>query len=119
MEYRFSQDEPITEAEAVAAAEAMGFHSLAYDFVDVDEPLHWHEFDSATWLIEGSASFADEHGQVTHAVPGCRVQAPAGWLHRAIAGGAGRIVIATNLPGSEWSAPINKDPADRPAHLHA
>jgi len=25
--------------------------------------------------------------------------------------------LCTNLPGSEWTMPIDKDPADRPAHL--
>ncbi len=117
MEYRFSQDPPITEDAALALAAEMGFHAFAYDVVDVDEPLHWHEFDSVTWLIDGTGAFADEHGNVTTVVPGCRVQAPAGWLHRALAGGHGRVVVSTSLPGDQWTSPINKDPADRPEHL--
>jgi len=87
------------------------------DTVDVDEPLHWHEFDSVSWVIEGTGAFADEHGNVTHVSPGCRLDAPAGWLHRNLAGGPFRIVLGTNLPGSSWTMPIDKDPADRPAHL--
>lgn len=117
MEYRFEQGQPITEEEALGLAAQMGFHAIAYDFVNVDEPLHWHEFDSVAWLIEGAGAFADEHGNVTTVSPGCRVDAPAGWLHRNLAGGSGRIVVSTNLPGDQWTTPINKDPADRPAHL--
>ena len=117
MEYRFSQDPPISEADALARAAELGFHALAYDTVDVDEPLHWHEFDSVSWVIEGTSAFADEHGNVTRVSPGCRLDAPAGWLHRNLAGGPFRIVLCTNLPGSEWTMPIDKDPADRPAHL--
>jgi len=117
VEYCFSQNPPISEAEALALAAEMGFHALAYDSVDVDEPLHWHEFDSVTWVIEGTGAFADEHGNVTKVSPGFRVEAPAGWLHRTLAGGGTRIVVSTNLPGHEWTAPIDKDPADRPEHL--
>jgi hypothetical protein len=117
VEYRFSQDPPISEDEALAEAASLGFHAIAYDYTDVDEPLHWHEFDSVTWIIEGSGEFADEHGEVTEFTAGCRLQAPAGWLHRNLAGGTGRVVVSTNLPGEQWTTPINKDPADRPAHL--
>jgi hypothetical protein len=117
VEYRFSQDPPITEEAALAIASEMGFHAFAYDYEDVDEPLHWHEFDTVAWIIEGTGAFADEHGTVTTVSPGCRLQAPAGWLHRNLAGGRGRIVLSTNIPGDRWTAPINKDPADRPAEL--
>ena len=118
MEYSFRLDPPITEAEALAQAEAMGFHALAFDQItEVDEPLHWHEFDSVSWVIEGSGAFADEHGTVTEVQPGCRLEAPAGWLHRNLAGPPLRLVICTNIPGGQWTSPIDKDPADRPAHL--
>ena len=82
-----------------------------------DEPLHWHEFDSVSFVISGTGSFADEHGNVTTVAPGCRLEAPAGWLHRNLGGPAYRVVLGTNLPGDQWTAPINKDPADRPASL--
>ena len=117
MEYRFSQNPPISEEDALAQAAELGFHAIAYDSVDVDEPLHWHEFDSVSWVIDGAGAFADEHGNVTHVAPGCRLDAPAGWLHRNLAGGSSRVVVSTNLPGHEWTTPINKDPVDRPEHL--
>ena len=118
MEYQFTQGPPISEADALAEAAALGFHAFAFDSVtEVDEVLHWHEFEAVTWVIDGVGSFADEHGNITQTSPGCRVQAPAGWLHRALAGTSNRLVLCTNLPGKEWTAPIDKDPADRPAHL--
>jgi len=117
MEYCFSQNPPISEEDALAQAAELGFHAIAYDSVDVDEPLHWHEFDSVSWVIDGAGAFADEHGNVTHVAPGCRLDAPAGWLHRNLAGGSSRVVVSTNLPGHEWTTPINKDPVDRPEHL--
>lgn len=118
MEYRFEQGKPITEAEALARGAQMGLHVLAFDQVtEVDEPLHWHEFDAVTWVIDGTGAFEDADGNVTEVRPGCRLEAPAGWLHRNLAGPPVRLVLATNLPGTEWTAPIDKDPADRPAHL--
>lgn len=118
MEYRFTTGPPISEADALAQAAELGFHALAYDeILTEDEPLHWHEFDSVTWVIDGTGAFADEHGTVTQISPGCRLQAPAGWLHRGLAGPPVRLVVSTSLPGDQWTAPINKDPADRPADL--
>lgn len=118
MEYSFTQGPPISEADALAEGVSLGFHVLAFDQVTPeDEPLHWHEFDSVSWVIEGFGSFADEHGTVTQVAPGCRVEAPAGWLHRNLAGPPVRLVISTNLPGERWTAPIDKDPAERPSHL--
>ncbi len=118
MEYLFEQRQPITEADALAEAAALGFHALAFDqATPEDEPLHWHEFDSVAWVIEGTGAFADGDGKVTQVQPGCRVEAPAGWLHRNLASQPVRLVVSTNLPGSQWTAPIDKDPADRPTHL--
>jgi hypothetical protein len=114
MEYEFTIGDPITEQDALAQVAAMGLHGLAFDDVhDTDEPLHWHEFEAVTWVISGSGSFADEHGVVTQVAPGCRLQAPAGWLHRTLAGTSARVVIGTDLPGEVWTMPINKDPAER------
>jgi hypothetical protein len=115
MDYEFTIGDPITEADALEQVAAMGLHGLAFDDDhDRDELLHWHEFESVVWVISGTGSFADEHGQVTRVEPGCRLQAPAGWLHRTLAGTATRVVIGTDLPGEAWTMPINKDPADRP-----
>ena len=65
MEYEFTTGAPITEAAALAQVAAMGFHGLAFDDVqENDETLHWHEFASVAWVISGTGSFADEHGNV-------------------------------------------------------
>ena len=65
MEYLFETGTPITEEEALARVHELGFHGLAYDEeIHEDEPLHWHEFDSVVFVISGTGSFADEHGNV-------------------------------------------------------
>ena len=68
-------------------------------------------------MISGTGRFADENGNVTDVRPGCRLEAPAGWLHRNLAGPPYRVVLGANVPGDQWTAPINKDPAERPASL--
>ncbi len=118
MEYTITRGEPITEEDALAQAAAMGFHGLAFDLVvDEDEPLHWHEFDSVTWVIAGTGAARTGDDELIEIGPGCRIDAPAGFLHRNLAGPPVRVVLATNLPYRAWSQPIDKDPADRPAHL--
>jgi hypothetical protein len=120
MEYEFTTGSPITEQAALDQVAEMGFHGLAFDDVhDADETLHWHEFAAVTWVISGNGSFADEHGNVTRTGPGCHLRAPAGWLHRSLAGTNARLVIGTDLPAEVWTRPINKDPAERPAALSA
>lgn len=118
MTYEFTTGAPITEEAALEQVAAMGWHGLAFDDVhDEDETLHWHEFAAVAWVISGSGSFADEHGTVTHVQPGCHLSNSAGWLHRTLAGTNIRVVLGTDRPYSEWTSPIDKDPADRPAEL--
>jgi len=118
MDYLFETGTPITEEAALAQVAEMGFHGLAFDQdLPEDEPLHWHEFDSVSFVISGTGAFADGQGKVTDVRPGCRLEAPAGWLHRNLGGPSYRMVLGTNLPGDRWTAPINKIPAERPASL--
>ncbi len=118
LKYEFTTAPPIPEADALAKAEEMGLHPLAFD-VDLseDEELHWHEFAAVVWVISGEGRFTGEDGVVMDVRPGCRLQAPAGWLHRNLAGPAYRVVLGSDLPGDQWTTPINKDPAERPASL--
>ena len=118
MDYLFETGAPITEEEALAQVAELGLHGLAFDQdLQEDELLHWHEFDSVSFVISGTGRFADELGNVTNVAPGCRLEAPAGWLHRNLAGPPYRVVLGTDLPGDQWTAPINKDPSERPASL--
>jgi hypothetical protein len=120
MEYKFAQGPPMSEDDALAEAARMAYHGLAFDvIVDEDEPIHWHEFNSVTWVIEGTGSFRDGDGKVTEVSPGCRLEAPAGFLHSNLAGPPIRVVLATDLPYEQWTMPIDKDPAQRTEHLTA
>jgi mannose-6-phosphate isomerase-like protein (cupin superfamily) len=118
MEYKFTQGSPISEADALAEAAELGYHGLAFDLiVTEDEPIHWHEFNSVSWVIAGTGSVRYGDGTVIEVSPGCRLEAPAGLLHSALAGPPIRLVVSTDLPYEQWTMPIDKDPADRPEHL--
>lgn len=118
MRYKFSQGPAITEQEALAQASEMGLHAMAFEVItDEDETLHWHEFGSVAWVIEGTGAFCDSDGTVTEVGPGCRLDAPAGFLHRALAGPPLRVVLGTDKPVEQWTMPIDKEPADLPDHL--
>ncbi len=68
-------------------------------------------------FISGTGSLVDEHGTLIQVQPGCRLSNAAGWLHRTLAGTNIRVVLGTDRPYSEWTRPIDKDPADRPVEL--
>ncbi len=110
----------MTEEDALAEVAELGYHGLAFDLItEEDEPLHWHEFNAVTFVIEGSGSLRKGNGELVETGPGCRLEAPAGFLHQALAGPKQRLVIGTDLPYGDWTMPIDKDPADLPDHLSA
>ena len=112
MEFEFVQGDPITEEEAFAEAKKLGLHAFAFDTdTQHDTDLHWHEFSATIWLVSGEANLATEDGAVYHATPGCRLSAPAGWLHQELVSPAHRLVIGTDIPVESWSQPIDKPPA--------
>ncbi|MBM35770.1 MAG: hypothetical protein VX963_06705 [Actinomycetota bacterium] len=113
MEFEFTQGEPITEQEALSEAQNMGLHAFAFDTeVSEDSELHWHEFNATIWLVAGEASFATEDGTVFHAKPGCRLSAPAGWLHQELVSPSHRLVIGTDIATENWTQPVDKPAAE-------
>ena len=109
MEFEFVQGDPITEEEAFAEAKKLGLHAFAFDTdTQHDTDLHWHEISATIWLVSGEANVATEDGTVYHATPGCRLRAPAGWLHKELVSPTHRLVIGTDIPVESWSQPIDK-----------
>ena len=57
MQYCFTQGAPVSEREALAEAAELGFEAFAFDVAfDEDETVHWHEFDSVSWVISGTGA---------------------------------------------------------------
>ena len=101
-----------TEAEALDEIAAMGWNPLVRDIVlTEDEPLHWHDFESVIFIVSGSIRFADAHGAVTEVQAGSWFRGLPNFLHRELAGSNYRVVFGFKNKRSEFTMPINKDPA--------
>jgi len=97
----------ISEADAVAAIEAMGFHGGPRDLVGETEDFHWHDFDIAAYAISGEALLELADGTILMAGPGTFVQIPGGTVHRDVPGCSYRAVLGISVPPSELSESIN------------
>jgi len=109
MKFEFFTGVPISEEQALSEAAEMGLHAIAYDHQQTeDSEVHFHEFNVNIWLISGEAAFATLDGEIYEAKSGCRLSAPAGWLHQELISPTHRVVLGTNIPASEWTQPIDK-----------
>lgn len=101
-----------TEQEAMDEAAARGLHAYAVDLPAADNELHWHDFDSVTYIVSGTARVEFEDGSVMQCGDGARIVAPAGVLHKEVSGPY-RAVFGLAIDAAEMTQPINKPPAHR------
>jgi uncharacterized RmlC-like cupin family protein len=101
-----------TEQEAMDESAARGLHAYAVDIPEADNELHWHDFDSVTYIVSGTARVEFEDGSVMQCGAGARIEAPAGVLHREVSP-AYRAVFGLAVDAAEMTRPINKLPSDR------
>lgn len=100
-----------TEAEALAEIAAMGWTALVRDVViPKDEELHWHDFESVTFIVSGTVRVAYENGDILEAGPGTRARTGPGILHRELGGSVYRVVSGFKIKLTEFTKPINKPP---------
>jgi mannose-6-phosphate isomerase-like protein (cupin superfamily) len=97
-----------TEEEAFAEIAARGWHAVALDVVGEKEEFHWHEFDSVVFIVNGIAAAEYEDGTVEAVGAGTRVEAPAGVVHRDVAGTTYRAVFGFSVDPAEMTQPVNK-----------
>jgi hypothetical protein len=104
-----------TEAEALAEIAAMGWNPLVRDVViPKDEDLHWHDFESVTFVVSGTVRVAYENGDILEAGPGVRARTGPGILHRELGGSAYRVVSGFKIKLTEFTKPIDKPQDMRP-----
>ena len=107
MEYTVTQGHFSSKEEALAEIAARGWHALEYDAPAQEDELHWHDFDSVTFIVDGTARVEFEDGSVMQCGAGARIEAPAGVLHREVSP-AYRAVFGFNVDPSEMTKPVNK-----------
>ena len=118
---RLTENHFSTEDEALAEITDRGWYGFAADTPDQagrdvlpieaggvgGTELHWHDFDSLTFVVDGTARVVLEDGTVFECGSGARLEAPARTLHTEF-GSAGRVVIGFDRDLAELTQPVNK-----------
>lgn len=110
MGFTLTQGHFTTEAEAFAEIADRGWYGIAVDVRAEDNDLHWHDFDSVNFVVDGThrVQFADD--SVMECGAGARIEAPARVLHRECSP-AYRAVFGFSVEPADFSQPVNKRPA--------
>jgi quercetin dioxygenase-like cupin family protein len=95
-----------TEAQALEEIAARGWHGFTTD-LDPEEDLHWHDFDSVVFVLEGTARAEFADGSIEEASVGSKIESPAGIVHRTVGSGY-RAVLGLSVDPAELSQSINK-----------
>ena len=101
-----------TEEEAIAEAKANGRYTLTLDFPVTKSEIHWHDFDSEVYVLEGTAQVTDVDSGITYSCSkGTKLSAPAGTLHSENHE-AYRAVLALSVDPASLSQPIDRPPEE-------
>ena len=96
------------EAQAHAEIEAMGYHAMAFDFPAEENELHWHDFDSLTFIVAGELTVVDVEEGVTYTCgAGTKLVGQKGFAHCEKSEGYTAIIGFAQDP-STLTQPINK-----------
>lgn len=99
------------EKSALEEISSAGYFPVTLDFQEESSELHWHDFDSLVYVLQGEVQITDEStGEVYLCEPGTKISAPAGIVHREDTKGY-KALIGFSIDPTTLSQPINKDPA--------
>ena len=96
-----------TEEEAFAEIAARGLHALAIDRSAEENEFHWHDFDTVTFIVDGTARVEFEDGTSMQCGAGARIEAPARVVHRE-ASPAYRAVLGFSMNPADMTQPVNR-----------
>ncbi len=111
MPYELALDQFTDEAGAIALAEAAGQHPRAYDFGEVHNDFHWHDFEAMVYVISGEITLTErETGESCTAGAGTTVRAlGVRQVHREDSDGY-RAVIGFLSDPADIQRPIDRHP---------
>jgi quercetin dioxygenase-like cupin family protein len=108
MDYCVNKQYFTSEGEARAEIEAAGLHVMVVDVAAEQNALHFHDFDTQFYILEGGLQLvAGDTGATYNVRPGDRVVASAGWVHRETHDGF-RAVFGFSVDPATLTMPINK-----------
>jgi hypothetical protein len=100
-----------TTEEARADIGARGWHALEYDLPAQEDELHWHDYDSVTFVLDGLCRIVFEDGSAMECGPGAVIEQPARVVHRS-GNSAYRAIFGFSVSLEEMTLPICKPVAD-------
>lgn len=100
-----------TEEEALAEIAERGWCALSIDVAAEENDLHWHDFDSVLFVLDGTPRIELEDGTILTCGAGARVEATERVLHRE-AGPAYRAVFGFSVDPADMTQPVNKPAAE-------
>jgi hypothetical protein len=111
MGFRLTEGHFNTEAEAFAEIAERGWCAIAVDVAAEENDLHWHDFDTVNFIVNGRHRVQFEDQSVMECGPGARIEAPRRVLHRECSP-AYRAVFGFSVDPAKMSQPLNKPPAE-------
>jgi len=111
MGFEVRQGAVADEAAALAELEQLGMTAVAVDFEPVDSEMHWHDFDSRVYVVDGYLRVELPDGQACDLHAGDMIEADARVLHREVTRGY-RAVIGFTVDPTTLSMPIDKPEAE-------
>jgi hypothetical protein len=111
MGYTMTERHFSTKEDALAEIAARGWHAMEYELPAQEDELHWHDYDSVTFVLGGVCRIVFEDGGVMECGPGGRVDQPAQVIHRS-GNSAYRAVFGFSVSLEDMTLPICKPVAD-------
>lgn len=108
MRYSVDQQHFETEAQVYAEIAAMGYYAQQIDVPAQDNALHFHDFDTRFFILDGGLYLiAGDTGMVHDVRPRDRIVASAGWVHRESHNGF-RAIFGFSVDPKTLTMPIDK-----------
>jgi hypothetical protein len=98
----------LSEVEAIAEIEAAGYFPITVDVPAVSNDPHWHDFDSMSFVHEGSLQVTEvDSGEVYQINAGDKTEAKAGVIHHETHDGF-RATFGFSVDPTTLTMPIDK-----------
>ncbi|HEV3282366.1 MAG TPA: hypothetical protein VG032_12265 [Acidimicrobiales bacterium] len=111
MKYTLTEDSFSTKEEALAEIASRGWHALEYELPAQEDELHWHDYDSVTFVLEGVCRIVFADGSAMEGGPGTWIEQPSRVIHRS-GNSAYHAVFGFSVSLEDMSQPICKPVAD-------
>ena len=101
-----------SEEQAREELEAAGLYVVPFEAPAGENPTHWHEFESSTYILEGMLELTEtDSGKTCHCTKGTRISSAAGVLHSEKTEGF-KGLVGISVDPATITQPIDKPPSE-------